>query len=23
VKLKPETKRCVKICFAWQSKLCR
>ena len=23
VKLKPETKRCVKICFAWQSELCR
>ena len=22
VKLKPETKRCVKICFAWQSELC-
>ena len=23
VKLKTETKLCVKICFAWQSKLCR
>ena len=22
VKLKPETKRCVKICFAWESELC-